>query len=73
MIAVTPHAATGTNPMRSVNNGPAVSACGKPMPCACRKPFAYPDQPTDTAPAATAYSRISAQPTIQATSSPNTA
>ena len=37
--------------------------------------FAMPnlDQPTDTAEAATAYSRIRAQPTVQASSSPMTA
>ena len=33
-------------------------------------PVKYPDQPTDTAEAAIAYSRTSAQPTVQARNSP---
>src|SRR4249919_2712134 len=57
----------------TVSPGPAVSATGNGMPMALRNPFAYPDQPTATAPAATAYSSTSAQPTIQAMSSPSTA
>jgi hypothetical protein len=56
-----------------VSPGPAVSAMGNGMPMADRNPFAYPDQPTATAPAATAYSRMSAQPTIHAMISPSTA
>src|SRR5690606_5702838 len=54
--------------------GPAASAVGSSKPVALlTRPMKYPDQPTDTADAATAYSRISAQPTTQASSSPITA
>ena len=54
--------------------GPADRRSGKSNPSPCSiSPSTYPDQPTDTAEAATAYSRISAQPTVQASSSPITA
>ena len=46
---------------------------GKIQPSPCSRPTAWLDQPTATALAPTAYSRISAQPTIQAISSPTTA
>ncbi len=48
-------------------------ARGKWMPSPCSSPTAWLDQPTATALAPTAYSRIKAQPTIQASSSPTTA
>ena len=53
--------------------GPTVRACGMCSPKLSKKPTMWPDQPTATALAPRAYSRISAQPTSQATSSPITA
>ena len=53
--------------------GPTVRAWGRCTPMSSRKPTMWPDQPTATALAPSAYSRISAQPTSQATSSPITA
>jgi hypothetical protein len=53
--------------------GPTVSACGKCTPNPSRKPTIWPDHPTATALAPSAYSRISAQPTSQAINSPITA
>ncbi len=48
-------------------------ALGKSTPSPRSRPTAWFDQPTATALAPTAYSRIKAQPTIQASSSPTTA
>ena len=56
-----------------VTSGPTVSACGICIPMASNRPTMCPDQPTATALAPSAYSRISAQPTSQATISPITA
>ena len=53
--------------------GPTVSAWGMCHPTLSKKPTMWPDQPTATALAPSAYSRISAQPTSQAISSPITA
>ena len=52
--------------------GPAASQAGNWIPKNSLRivPLKYPDQPTDTALAATAYSRISAQPTVHARNSP---
>ena len=50
-----------------------LSAVGKFIPSPRSSPTAWLDQPTATALAPTAYSRISAQPTIHAISSPMTA
>ena len=53
-------------------SGPALSQAGSWIPRNSWRivPEKYPDHPTDTALAATAYSRISAQPTVQARISP---
>ena len=53
-------------------SGPALSQGGNCIPRNSFRivPVKYPDQPTDTAEAAIAYSMISAQPTVQAKNSP---
>ena len=53
-------------------SGPADSQLGKATPSVSSRilPTKYPDQPTETALAAMAYSSTSAQPTVQARSSP---
>ena len=52
-------------------SGPALSQAGSCTPNPPRiVPVKYPDQPTETADAAIAYSMISAQPTVQAKNSP---
>src|SRR4029078_12426010 len=53
--------------------GPTFKASGKWPPTESSRPLMNPDQPTATADAPSAYSRISAQPTSQATNSPITA
>jgi hypothetical protein len=55
--------------------GPALSQGGKWTPRNWLRmvPVKYPDQPTETAPAAIAYSMINAQPTVQARNSPRDA
>ena len=53
-------------------SGPALSQAGRCIPNVSFNmvPEKYPDQPTETAAAAMAYSMISAQPTVQAKNSP---
>jgi hypothetical protein len=61
-------------PPENDHAGPAARKPGNSKPVALlTRPMKYPDQPTDTADAATAYSRINAQPTIHASNSPMTA
>ncbi len=53
--------------------GAALSAAGKVIPMSCRKLTTYPDHPTATVAAPSAYSRMRSQPMIQATNSPSVA
>src|SRR6187455_1598214 len=66
-VTADPSASVMTDP------GAALNAAGNWMPTSCRKLITYPDHPTATVAAPSAYSRMRSQPMIQATNSPRVA